>query len=74
MYSGYIVLAYLWADMARVAFAKKDAGSDDPYYESKIETAKFYFARILPRTLSHKVMVEAGVDTLLSLDEEKFIV
>jgi hypothetical protein len=32
--------------------------------QAKLDTANFYFSRILPRCLTHKAAIEAGVDTL----------
>lgn len=73
MYSGYITLAYYWLLMAKTAQDKLDAGADDAdFYQAKIKTAQFYFARILPRTESHKTMMLAGVETMMALDEEHF--
>jgi len=48
MYSGYTVLAWVWARMATVAKANsKD--NDKAFYRLKIETANFYIQKILPR-------------------------
>jgi alkylation response protein AidB-like acyl-CoA dehydrogenase len=73
MYSGYATLAYYWLLMATVAQEKIAAGADDvEFYKTKIKTAQFYFARILPRTESHKIMMLAGVETMMSIDAENF--
>ena len=73
MYSGYVTLAYFWAKMADVAQRKLTEGEGDAaFYQAKIETARFYFARILPRTLSHAAMVKAGNSTLAAIDEAHF--
>ncbi|MBE0484036.1 MAG: acyl-CoA dehydrogenase C-terminal domain-containing protein [Bacterioplanes sp.] len=73
MYSGYAVLGYLWARMAKVAQDALDAGTtEEDYYKAKIATAKFYFARILPRTKSHAATMLAGADSLMDLAEEHF--
>lgn len=73
MYSGYITLAYYWLRMAKTAQDKLDAGTDDAdFYQAKIKTAQFYFARILPRTESHKTMMMAGVESMMALEEEHF--
>lgn len=73
MYSGYITLAYYWLRMAQTAQEKLDAGTGDTeFYQAKIKTARFYFARILPRTESHKTMMLAGVESMMALDEEHF--
>ncbi|MCP5208201.1 MAG: acyl-CoA dehydrogenase C-terminal domain-containing protein [Hahellaceae bacterium] len=73
MYSGYIVLAYMWAMMAENAYEKLAEGVSDPeFYEAKIKTAEFYFARILPRTKSHYASMLSGSENLMSLDEAHF--
>jgi len=73
MYSGYVSLAYFWAKMADVAQRKLAEGEGDAaFYQAKIDTARFYFARILPRTLSHVAMIKAGNSTLAAIDSEHF--
>src|SRR3546814_981211 len=47
---GYTAYAYMWARMAAAAFAKQDEGD---FYQSKLGTARFYFARLLPRSEEH---------------------
>ena len=51
MYSGYVVMAYFWAQMAQAAYEKlaTDVENRD-FYRAKIKTAEFYFERLLPRT------------------------
>jgi hypothetical protein len=74
MYSGYVSLAYFWARSAKVALEKLAAGEgDQAFYQAKVDTAKFYFARILPRTLSHVAMIKAGNSTLAAIDSEHFV-
>lgn len=73
MYSGYICLAFFWADMARVATEKLAEGtSEEGFYQAKIQTAQFYFQRILPRTTTHKSCVESGANNLMAMDEINF--
>jgi len=60
-YSGYVTLAYLWTRSVAAA----EAGTQSAVFkQAKRDTASFYFTRILPRTLTHKAAIEAGVDTL----------
>ena len=68
-YSGYVVLAYWWARSVAAADA-----SDRPqaFKDAKRETARFYFARILPRTLAHKAAIEAGAASLMSMPDAGF--
>jgi hypothetical protein len=60
-YSGYVALAYMWArSLAATATGAQSAA----FKQAKHDTAKFYFARVLPRCLTHQAAIEAGVDTL----------
>jgi alkylation response protein AidB-like acyl-CoA dehydrogenase len=73
MYSGYICLAYFWAKMASVAQQKLAEGTTEvAFYTAKIQTAKFYFDRILPRTLSHAQMISAGAESMMAVEEANF--
>lgn len=58
-FSGYITLAYFWA---RSVVAADVLPAERR--QAKIDTANFYFARILPRIVLHKAGIEAGVATL----------
>jgi len=68
-YSGYVALAYWWA--RSVAAAEASAHSN-AFKQSKRETARFYFARILPRTLAHAAAIESGAAPLMAMDAERF--
>ena len=68
-YSGYVALAYWWA---RSVAAAEASGHAQPVKDGKRETARFYYARILPRTLMHKAAIESGVGNLMGLDVEAF--
>ncbi len=73
MYSGYIVLAWFWVQMAEVAQRKLDAGEGDAnFYTAKVQTARFYYDRILPRTLSHRAAIKAGAESTMAMAEENF--
>ena len=67
---GYTAMAYIWSRMAEVAM--KNASSDDSFYASKIHTARYYFARMLPRTQSLIVAIKAGSNTLYDIEDELF--
>jgi alkylation response protein AidB-like acyl-CoA dehydrogenase len=64
-YSGYVTLAYLWA---RSVAAAETSSQSDAFKQAKRDTAAFYFARILPRCLTHQAAIEAGVASLPSID------
>ncbi|MGB1271571.1 MAG: acyl-CoA dehydrogenase C-terminal domain-containing protein, partial [Endozoicomonas sp.] len=73
MYSGYACLAYFWAEMALTAQQALDAGTtEEGFYTAKIQTARFFYQRLLPRTQMHKACIESGADNLLSMKEEDF--
>jgi hypothetical protein len=73
MYSGYACLAYFWADMARLAAEKLAAGtSEEAFYTAKLQTARFYFQRILPRTRTHVATMLSGANNLMDMKEENF--
>ncbi|QCU72665.1 acyl-CoA dehydrogenase [Luteimonas yindakuii] len=68
-YSGYVALAYWWA--RSVAAAEASTRPED-FKAAKRETARFYYSRILPRTLAHRAAIEAGAETLMALPDEAF--
>ncbi|WP_434027711.1 acyl-CoA dehydrogenase C-terminal domain-containing protein [[Pseudomonas] boreopolis] len=68
-YSGYVVLAYWWA---RSVAAANASAHDEGFKRAKLETARFYYARILPRTLTHAANIRAGAKPLMALDEALF--
>ena len=70
MYSGYVVLAWLWAKMAMIADNKLASDDAENIYRIKTATAKFYFDRVLPRASSHREMIESGAASMMELDNE----
>ncbi len=71
-YSGYAVSAWLWARMALTAERLRQ-GTDPVYAASKIDLAKFYYVRILPRMISHRDVMLAGGDTLMHVESAVFV-
>lgn len=67
----HTTLAYLWAKAVIVAQAKLK-GSDKAFYNAKIETARFYMQKLLPRTSALFAQIMAGKETLMSLDDDAF--
>ncbi|PIE43862.1 MAG: acyl-CoA dehydrogenase [Gammaproteobacteria bacterium] len=68
---GLTAYAYLWARMVKVAAPQ--AGSDaSGFYKAKLQTAKFFFAKLLPKTLSLAESIKAGSSSLMELDEAMF--
>jgi alkylation response protein AidB-like acyl-CoA dehydrogenase len=68
MYAGFVMMGYHWAQMAFVADAALNSGQgpeSEAFYRTKIETARFYFERLLPRADAHHRMALAPAATLL---------
>lgn len=68
-YSGYAALAYWWARSVAAA----DASSQpQAFKDAKRETARFYFARLLPRTRTHAAAIASGAAPLMTLADAGF--
>lgn len=68
-----VALAYMWCLMVQAAKKQKDGGDLSPeFYDSKIKTAQFFMARMLPEADARFKMVMAGGDSLMALDEGEF--
>ncbi|GAB1596373.1 acyl-CoA dehydrogenase C-terminal domain-containing protein [Lysobacter claricitrinus] len=69
MFSGYVVLAYWWA---RSVAALDGASVTPAFADGKRAAARFYFDRILPRTLTHSAAIRSGSGSLMDLDADAF--
>ncbi|MEB0134412.1 acyl-CoA dehydrogenase C-terminal domain-containing protein [Actimicrobium sp. CCC2.4] len=67
---GHMVYAYFFARMAKIALEKQDGG--DKFYQSKLGTARFYFARLLPETAMLIRQARSGSANLMALDADLF--
>ena len=73
MFSGYVAMAFFWAKMADSAYTQhKNEQRVTPFYLSKIQTAEFYFERLLPKAQSHKTLMLKGAKGLMNMDESQF--
>lgn len=68
-YSGYIALAYLWTRSAAAADASRQP---QDFRDAKRLTARFYFARILPRIHTHAAAMRSGAGNLLDMADRQF--
>nr|HPK33943.1 acyl-CoA dehydrogenase C-terminal domain-containing protein [Ottowia sp.] len=57
------------ARMASVSLKKIAEGSTDPFYAAKLQTARFYFARLFPETASLMRTARSGVANLLDTEQ-----
>lgn len=77
MYSGYVVLAYFWAQLASTAARLLDdpeRAPDADFMRAKLMTAEFYFKRLLPRAQGHRLSIEGGAEPLMQMPEALFAV
>ena len=73
MYSGFIMMAYFWAMMAQKAHEKLATGEGDAdFLKAKIQTAEFYFERMLPKAKGYAETMMAGTKPLMQMDDEHF--
>ena len=66
--AGHLVFGYFWARMAFVALQKIAEGDRDPFYQAKLQTARFYFAKLFPETASLMITARAGADVLMETE------
>ena len=75
MYSGYVTMGYFWALQAAVAQDKLDnGGSEQPeFYQAKLQTAEFYFERLLPRASAHASSMLSPSKSLMQMENDHFV-
>ena len=66
--AGHLVFGYFFARMAQVALREIAAGNTDPFYAAKLQTARFYFAKLFPETASLMRTARAGSKVLMDTD------
>ena len=71
--AGHLVFGYLFARMAQVslreiAAAQAEGRAADPFYVGKLQTARFYFAKLLPETATLMRTARAGSKVLMDTD------
>lgn len=58
-----VAFAFIWAQQAAIALEKR--ANEPAFYDDKLATARFYFAKILPGTTSLLQSIAAGSSTLM---------
>ncbi len=66
--AGHLVFGYFWARMAQVALRQIAAGNTDTFYLAKLQTARFYFAKLFPETATLMRTARAGSKVLMDTD------
>jgi len=60
---GFVSIAHSWIKVLEICF--KDYNNNKTFYEDKIQTAKFYFKRVLPRAENHFKTAITGSDYIM---------
>ena len=63
---GYISLAFAWIKTLQVSF--KDYEENKKFYDDKINTAKFYFEKVLPRAEQHYKSAISGSSNIMNFN------
>ena len=61
---GYVSIAYAWIKVLEVSF--KDYNENKNFYDDKIDTARFYFDKVLPRVEQHYKSAISGSSNLMN--------
>jgi len=61
---GFVSIAHAWIKVLEVSF--KDYDNNKNFYEDKIQTANFYFKRVLPRVECHFKTAKTGSDYIMN--------
>ena len=69
---GLVALAYMWAQMAKVARDKLKNGANgrEDRLKAKLVTGRFFMERMLPETSTHLARIQAGADSVMQLPAE----
>jgi len=60
---GYISLGYSWLKILRISYEKLQVNRD--FFEDKINTATYYFDKILPRVQAHYISAISGSESIM---------
>jgi acyl-CoA dehydrogenase len=69
---GFTTLAYMWAQMAKVALDKIASSGETAYLKTKLVTGRFFMERMLPETALHLARIQTGSGTTMELAAEAF--
>tara|TARA_B100001113_G_scaffold263229_1_gene218124 strand:- start:2264 stop:4066 length:1803 start_codon:yes stop_codon:yes gene_type:complete len=65
-YFGNVLLAYMWAKMAKISLNKKG----NPFYDAKVASARYFFNRIFPETVGLAARIQSGHKNLMDYPVE----
>ena len=61
---GYVSIAYAWIKVLEVSF--EDYNENKSFYDEKIDTARFYFDKVLPRAEQHYKSAISGSSNIMN--------
>jgi len=68
---GLTALAYMWARIVKAAAPKAEKDTSG-FYSGKVKTARFYFERLLPKSVSLAETIRSGSEAMMALTDEEF--
>ena len=74
MYSGYVMMAHFWLMQALAARKAAAQGGKESaeFYKAKLQTAEFYFSRLLPRADAHRITMMSPTRSIMQMDSADF--
>ena len=72
---GLVATGWMWLKMARVALDRTAGGAgngDARFYDAKVKTARFYFAKLLPQVDALAATMQSGAATVMELEAAAF--
>ncbi|MGZ8467833.1 MAG: acyl-CoA dehydrogenase C-terminal domain-containing protein [Gemmatirosa sp.] len=70
---GLVATGWMWLKMARVAHDRLPSGNGDArFYDAKIKTVRFYFAKLLPQVETLAATMQSGAATVMELEAAAF--
>jgi len=69
-----VAMAFMWARMAKIALEKleDDNTQNRDFYDAKVKTARFFFAKMLPEADFRFKSLMSGAQSLMELDSAAF--
>lgn len=70
---GLVTTGWMWLKMTKVALEKlPTANGDAAFYDAKVKTARFFFARILPQVETLAATIKSGAAPIMELEAAAF--
>ena len=70
---GVVTTGWMWLKMARVALDKlPTANGDARFYDAKVKTARFYYAKLLPQVDALAATIRSGAAPVMELEAAAF--